>query len=219
MSQNPSLRTTKRDLAAALARGATAGIPIVGGLVAEVVNTIIPNQKIDRVVAFVELLAEQASAVQDRQALLESRLRTAEGSDLLEEGIVQASRALSDDRRRRIARLLLTGLTDAELQHDRVRRLFGILGSLTDSELVLLLYYSRTPTIASPWHQELAKRHPSVLRPPTREIGAPDSEVERAAMLDNYRRTLVGHGLLAPTANGVSITPLGRLLLRYAGDS
>jgi hypothetical protein len=218
MSDHPTLATSRQDLAAALARGAASGIPLVGGLVAELVNFVIPNQKIDRVVAFVEVLAEQASKAQAKQALLESRLRTSLGSDLLEEGLVQASRAVSDERRRRIARIVFNGVTDNELQYDRIRKLLAILDSLTDSELVLLVYHSRQPTIGSSWHKEMRERHASLLRPTSRETGAPRSEVERGAIRDAYERALVGHGLLVLSMSNLTITPLGRLLLRYAEE-
>jgi len=208
MSDQPTLATNRRDLGAAIARGVAGGIPLVGGLVAEVVNSVIPSQKIDRVVAFVEALAEQASKDQAKHALLESRLRTSLGSDLLEEGVVQASRAVSDDRRRRIARIIFNGVTDSELQYDRIRKLLAILDSLTDSELVLLVYHTRQPTIGSSWHKEMRERHPSLLRPTSREIGAPQSEVERGAIRDAYERALVGHGLLVLSMSNLTITPL-----------
>lgn len=215
----PSLGANRTDLAAALARGVAGGIPVVGGLVAEVVNSVIPNQKIDRVVAFVELLAEQADRVETRQALLEARLKTPEGSDLLEEGIVQASRAVSAERRRQIANILVNGVTDRDLKYDRVRKLLAILESLTDSELVLLVYYSKLATMGSSWHQAMMARHPELLRPATREIGAPQAEVDRWALRDGYERTLVSQGLLEQSGSRFEITALGRLLLKYAEDS
>ena len=123
---------------AALARGSVGAVPIVGNLVAEVVDQIIPGQKLDRVVAFVEVLADQVKMIDANQALLDERLRAPEGSDLLEEGIVQASRAVTNERRERIARVLLSGISQKSLEYDRTKKLLSILGDLTDSELVLL---------------------------------------------------------------------------------
>lgn len=144
----------------------------------------------------VPLLAAQVEAVEAKQILFEARMRTSEGSDLLDAGIVQASRAVSHDRQRRIAAILAAGLTEDELRYDRTRKLLTIFESLNDSEILLLLFYSRTPTIGSPWHKELMNRHPELLRPASREGGAPASERERGAIRDSYERTLLAHGLL-----------------------
>lgn len=220
MPDHIAVSTSRADLAAALARGAAGGIPFVGGLVAEIVNSVIPNQKLDRVANFAGILAEELGALQVQHAVLEERLRSSEGSDLLEEGIVQASRATSGERQRRVARIVAVGLSDDVLRYDRTRKLLAILNALTDSEILLLVYYSRTPTMGSPWHRELMERHPALLRPASREMGGPAAERERGAMRDAYERSLLGHGLIESGKPGLRITALGALLLKYAdGDS
>jgi hypothetical protein len=218
MTEQTALGTNRRDVAAAVARGAVGAIPVVGSLVAEIVDSIIPGQKLDRVVSFLGVLAERVGRMQEKQALLEDRLRTPEGSDLLEEGIVQASRAVSDDRRARIANLVVNGVSAEQLQYDRTTKLLGILEALNDSELTLLMYYARPLTIGSPWHRQLQEQHPVLLRPVSREIGRSDAERQRCAFRDSYERTLLGHGLLERDQSGLRITTLGKLLLQDTGD-
>jgi hypothetical protein len=216
MSDKTSLSTTSADVVAAAARGVSGAIPWAGGAVGEILSSFIPNQKLERVARFAELLAAQVDAVEAKQALFEARIKTAEGSDLLEEGIVQASRAVSRDRQQRIAAILAAGLTADELRYDRTRKLLTILESLTDSEILLLLFYSRTPTIGSPWHKELMNQHPELLRPASRENGAPASERERGAIRDSYERTLLANGLLDSTETRLRISDLGQMLLTYS---
>src|SRR3954453_18883946 len=98
MENNKVLGTNRSDIGAAVARGTLGAIPLVGSAVAEIVTAFIPGQKLDRVTSFVEELSRTLESVADKQAILEERLRTPEGSDLLEEGIVQASRAISRER-------------------------------------------------------------------------------------------------------------------------
>ncbi len=216
MSEKTDLSTTRADVAAAAVRGVAGIIPYVGTLIAEIVTAFIPNQKLDRVTRFAGLLAKQLGGVQDTLELFEQRLKSAEGSDLLEEGILQASRAVSDDRRHRIAAILARGLTTDLLQYDRVRKLLSILESLNDSELLLLHFYSHTPTIGSSWHKDLMDRHPELLRPVSRQSQRSDAERERGAMRDAYERTLIANGLLDSTETRLRLSSLGQLLMKYS---
>jgi hypothetical protein len=218
MTEQTALGTNRRDIAAALARSAAGAMPIVGSLVAEIVDSVIPGQKLDRVIGFLEVLAERVGHMEEKQVVLEQRLRTPEGSDLLEEGIVQASRAVSYERRRRIANLVANGVSEEQLQYDRTKKLLAILEALNDSELILLTYYSQPVTIGSPWHHQLQEQYPVLLRPISREARAGEAERQRGAFRDSYERTLIGHGLLERDQAGLGITALGRLLLRSTND-
>ncbi len=218
MTEPKALATSGRDVVAALARGSVGAIPVVGSMVAEVVDLVIPGQKLDRVVAFVESLGVRIGDL-ERQTLLEQRIRTPEGSDLLEEGIVHASRAVSGERRERIASLLANGLTAEQLLYDRTKKLLAILESLNDSELILLKYYSQPVTIGSPWHRQMQEQHPALLRPVSREMGVPDAERQRGAFRDSYERTLLSQGLVERDQNVLRLSTLGKLLLQESSDS
>ena len=219
MSEKTSLSTTRADIAAAAARGISGAIPVAGGLVGEVVSAFIPNQKLERVARFAELLAAQVEVVEAKQARFEARIHTPEGSDLLEQGIQQAARAVSYDRQQRIASIVATGLTEEQLRYDRTCKLLAILDSLNDSEILLLIFYSRTPTMGSPWHQEMMNRHPDLLRPASREVGAAAAERERGAIRDSYERTLLAQGLLDSTETRLRLSALGQMLLAYSGGT
>lgn len=207
------LKTTRQDIVAALARGSVGAIPFAGSLLVEIVDAVIPGQKLDRVVDFIRALSEQAQVLEERQSLLEQQLRSDEGSDLLEEGILQASRAISAERREAIARILVSGISEESLEYDRTKKLLSILNDLTDSELLLLQYYAEPVTMGSPRHKAMMETNPGLLRPVSREMGRSSQEAERGAFRDSYERTLVAHGLLERTQHGLSITTLGRFLV------
>lgn len=211
----PELDTTTTDKLAAAARGIAAACPVFGGLVAEAVNSIIPNQKLDRVIGFLRHLDEKVSILDRDLSRAASRLQDERGLDLLEEGIVQAARALTEERRTHIGNLLARSLTQAELKYAESKKLLNLLRELTDAELLFLVYYSESPYLGSDFHRDLMEKHPDVLRPASRSLGIPQAEIDRGALREGYLSTLVRLGLLQQKENQHSLTSLGRLLLRY----
>jgi hypothetical protein len=218
MTDSSAFETNSRDRIAAIARGAAGAIPFAGGMVAEVVNAFIPAQKLDRVIDFLRALDARIEAMEQGRAVVEDRARTPEGSDLLEEGMVQASRALSPDRRILLANLTASALSDERLEYDQTKKLLSLLQSLNDSELILLAYHSEPLTNGSEWHRRLRDTHPLLLRPVSREVTAPEAERERGAFRDSYERTLTSLGLIETRQGLTSTTTLGRLLLRQITD-
>ncbi|MDW7646518.1 MAG: hypothetical protein SCI25_15955 [Desulfuromonadales bacterium] len=95
--KDPIMETKGNDLTAILSKGLIGAIPFVGPLAAEVVGAIIPNQRIDRLEAFLNKLEEKLE-VADKNKVSESFSRP-EQIDLLEDAFLQASRAMSDDRK------------------------------------------------------------------------------------------------------------------------
>jgi hypothetical protein len=214
MTNHSLLATNRSDVAAAVARGTLGAIPWVGNALAEIVSAFIPGQKLDRVTDFASTLATHFAQMQERQSLLEERLRTPEGSDLLEEGIIQSCRAVSPERRARIAGLVANGLSGEQITYDRTKKLLSILEGLTDSEVILLYYHSQVSTIGSEWHRALREKYPDLLNPVSREVGVGGAERERGALRESYERTLVATGLLERGQAGLTITRLGSLILQ-----
>lgn len=211
----PELDSTTSDKLAAAARGIAAACPVIGGLVAEAVNSIIPNQKLDRVIGFLRYLDERVSILDRDLSGAASRLQDERGLDLLEDGIVQAARAVTEERRTRIGNLLARSLTQEELKYAESKKLLNLLRELTDAELLFLVYYSEPPYLGFQYHRDLTEKHPDVLRPASRILSIPQDEIDRGALRDSYLSTLVRLGLLQQKENQYSLASLGRLLLRY----
>src|SRR5262245_24201246 len=107
-SEQLKLGTTTTDLLASLARGTTGMVPVVGSLIAEVVGNIIPSQRVDRIVRFVELLETRLGILE--QEVLKERMAAAPVIDILEDAFTQAARATSQERLEQIANLVANGL-------------------------------------------------------------------------------------------------------------
>lgn len=217
MPDNP-LETQSIDRTAAVVRGVVGAVPVIGPLVAEVLVGVIPGQKLDRLEQWLKLFSTRVSSLEEGIERLRARLRTPEGADILEDCLLEASRALSTERLDRLARILANGLADEEFAHDRLKTLARLFGSLTDSEFVLLMFYAKVPSFDSPWHKAMIEKHPAVLRPVSRSLGMPKSDIDLAALHDHRTDTLLRLGLLTTEGKSTKITSLGKLLLRHAVD-
>lgn len=211
----PSLETDRTDIVASVAKGIAGACPIIGGLVSEAIDQLIPNQKLDRVVEFLKILDQNVSQLDTQISNLKNNLSRETGLDLLEDGIVQASRAITEERRNRIANLLSKSFTQEELKYNESKKLLNLLRELTDPELLWLAYYSKPPAMGSEYHKQLMGKHPEVLQPASRSMGAAQEEIDRGALQDSYKNTLVRLGLLEQRDRSHNLTSLGRLLILY----
>ena len=148
--------------------------------------------------------------------------------DLMEDGFIQAARALSEERIEYIASLLKNSLTDEDLEHIAHKRLLFLLDELNDFELLLLKAYS----MPGAKHGEFWIKHN--LNKPSVHLGSSQEEVDKNAIHGTYFTNLTRLGLLTirfqkpkrgelpefdektgmVKSQGYNITSLGRLLLR-----
>ena len=85
------LDTNTRDRLVSAAKSAAGALPFVGTLVGEVIDTIIPELRIERVVSFLKSLDERVGEIDENIERFQKSLKTEEGLDIFEEGIIQAS--------------------------------------------------------------------------------------------------------------------------------
>jgi len=227
-----SLEQNSTDYFVSLAKAGLGAVPVAGSLLAELAGTVIPNQRIDRLVDFARKLEGRIGTL-DR-ATLRTKLTDENFTDLLEETARHAARAVTDERREYLASLLSSGITDDRISFIETKHLLRILGEINDIEVIWLRFYLH-PVIGG--DTEFRTKHAAVLEPVTAAIGSDQSEIDRHALQENYQEHLVSLGLLrrpllidfktaAPTFDKFSgdwkrrpheLTPLGRLLLRYIG--
>ena len=220
----------KTDIAVSISKGIAGALPFIGPMIAEVIGTLIPSQRIDRLEAFLKVLDEKV------EHLGRDRVREAFADpqfvDLLEDGMYQAARALSHERLEYIASLLKNSITDEELEHLEAKKLLSLLGEMNDAEVVILRAYA--------FHHELdpdpefRKRHENVLQIRATHADSTRREMDEETIYNSFRNGLVNMGLIQPRykrprkgelpefddktgrikAQGYDITRSGRLLLR-----
>jgi hypothetical protein len=112
-------------------------IPLAGPFLSEIAGSIIPNQKVDRLIMFAAELDKRLSGLEDK-AQLKQVIQNEEFTDLVEEGMRQASRSLSDERREYLAALIANSIGSKEIEHHESKHLMRILGELNDIEVIWL---------------------------------------------------------------------------------
>jgi len=203
------------DRLTSVAKGVVGACPLIGPLASEAIGHLIPNQRLDRVVQFLRELEDEVCQVDSRLLNVESNLRKPEGLGLLEEGLVQAARAISQERQERLARLIGRALTEEKVKYAESKKLLNLFHELTDPEVLWLIYYSTSPTMESEFHKQLIEDNPDVLKPVSREMGATQEQIDRGAMQESYKSTLLRLGLVKEHGRSLQISALGGLLVRY----
>jgi hypothetical protein len=227
-----NLENNKNDLIASAAKSVLGIVPIAGSLLSELVGNLIPNQRIDRLTKYVTELDEKLTKIPSKKIL-----RLIENEyfiDLIEEGFVQASRAISDERRTYIASVVTNGITDEEIELNESKYLLKILQELNDIEIIWLRYYL-VPTIGG--DKEFRNNHKNTLENVQAYIGADNETLSKSAIQKSYtehleRLELINHKIRFDKSKGIpefdtfsgkpkksytDITTLGRLLLKQIG--
>jgi len=97
--QFDALATRTPGYVASAAKAALGAVPFAGSLLSEIAGSIIPNQRIDRIVAFAKELESQLSEVDRR--LMRAALANENFTDLMEEALRQVARSVSSPPQRR----------------------------------------------------------------------------------------------------------------------
>lgn len=157
-SDSRALDKRSADYVATVLRAVTGPLPIVGPLFSELAGVVVPDQRVERIASFAVELDRRLSSLEAADSISD-RLGNEHFADLLEEGIRQAVRSLSDDRRQYLAALVVNRLTTQDIEYSESRHLLRMLNELSDVEIIWLRFYlDRT------W--KFSERHESVLAPP-----------------------------------------------------
>jgi len=206
------------DYLISIAKGVVGLCPVIGPMAAEAIGILIPQQRLDMVAAFLEELDARVRILDNDLETFSRNARSDEGLEVLEDGLVQAGRSASADRKERLARLVAYSLTQDELKYAETKKVLNLFRELTDPEVIWLVFYSLNPTLGRGLHSEFVEKHPEVLQPVSRAMSAPQDQRDRAALQDSYKSTLARLGLVAQNGRATQITALGRLVVRYVGD-
>jgi hypothetical protein len=228
--KRPTRRGTWQEGDIALLRAALGTVPLVGSILAELVGLIIPDQRVERLDAYLKLLDELFDG---QGELLRQRFCDPERIDLFEEGAVQSLRAVSDERKVYIASIVANGLSGNESDRLQAKRLLRLLSQIDDDQIIVLASKLRK-------HESdiaFLERHSAILEPIIINEASTQDEIEAEALQKLARAELLRLGLLKsnfllsrkgqlpefdPTtgmlrASSTSLTPLGRMLLVQIG--
>lgn len=232
--QGTDLTPTTADYVASAAKAALGAVPFAGSLLAEIAGSIVPNQRVERIVHFAQALESRLSAVE--QQFVRSQLSNENFTDLVEEGLRQAARAVSQERREHIAGVIANSLKSEDISYVESKHLLRVLGELNDIEIVRL---GRHLYRAFGSGKDYWERHKEILDPVRAHMGSPREVLDKETLQMSYDMHLAQVGLLqarysvdtrtkqpefdsstgAQKLSGYELTRLGSLLLRQLGIS
>jgi len=211
-ARDEALGNQRLDYLVTALKGVASAVPF-GSLVVETVTSVIPRQRMDRVADMIGRLGAKLDEVEADVKDVKERFSSPEFIDLFEEGVLQAGKALSEERRQHIANILFHGLTDEDLNHARVKKLLFLLNDLADPEIVWLTYVNLAMDESQ---EQFYQVHEKVLAVVEAVIGSDRGTLDEAALQESYKNRLVQLGLASERmASANDVTPLGRMLLRY----
>lgn len=222
----------KSDVLTVISKGALGAIPLIGPLAAEVVGTLIPNQRVDRIESFLRKLEETISL--ECSENITRNFTKEEAIDVLEESMIQASKALTEDRKKYIAQLVANSLSEEEIRNIEYKRLLQILGDINDAEIIILK--NESFEYFDDELEPFQEKHKHILSPKDLWEERTPEEAEADAIFSSYSQHLVSLGLLKPKfkikkgetpdfdektgmikSTGYEVTELGGMLLKSIG--
>jgi hypothetical protein len=231
-SRDNNFKANKTDILASIAKSAVGVVPFAGTFLTEIVDNIIPNQRFERLTAYVKELDEKISKIPSKkiEILLDNEVFT----DLVEESFFQASRVLTKDRRNYIINIVTNGITNSNIQLEDSKFLLKILQELNNIEIIWLRFFL-IPTVTG--DIEFREKHKNILEPIHSFIGADKEVLNKSAIQKSYRLHLERLGLIInhlkidkktgqpeldrssgqPKIRYTRITPLGEMLLENIG--
>nr|WP_272907194.1 hypothetical protein [Pseudohongiella sp. O18] len=217
---------------AAAGKSIAGAIPVAGPLLSELIDYLIPDQRIDRLARYISELESKLSHISEE--IVRETLKSEENISLAEDGFIHASRAISKERTSYIASIVANGLSDAEIEAHRQKYLLNLLSEINDEEIIWLRMYLH-PEISG--DHEFREKHKVILAPASASMDASEKELDKYALQESYKDHLERLGLVRPNIrvdrttkipefdsrtgkpkkSSTDITHLGRMLLREIG--
>jgi hypothetical protein len=225
----PPLEESLRDHSVSLAKVTVGMIPVVGGLLAEIVGKIIPDQRADRLAEYCRRLNSRLKEIESEE--IKEKISQEDSVDLFESGALQSVRALSEERKEYIVNLVFCGICGENRRKIEAKRLLSMLSEIDDDQIIIMASYLRR----NQRDEDFRQRHAAIIDLPLLTLGASDERRDEAALSQAARTHLVRLGLLkmkfsnrnrVPEFNyntgmlknsGYELDSLGYLMLRKIG--
>ncbi|WP_194855589.1 hypothetical protein [Alloalcanivorax venustensis] len=182
------LQSNRVDSAVSIAKGVLGTIPFAGSAFSELIGQVIPNQRLDRIAAFLNELDKRLMKIE-----VEMLHQNQYALDLFEDSMYQSVKILSEDRNKYLAIFLKKSIDVDSASYSTRKQLLNILQDVTDDDLDVLISISRY------WYQPTARKN--LLRSLT--VGQYDSlsDDER----NEYEHARVSFGLHIATLSRLNL--------------
>lgn len=226
------------DMASILAGAAptgvalAAGVPAIGLLGAPfalLARKLIPKQRAERLVRFVQELEKRVVALEE--SVLLDRVQDERVADLVEDGVQAAMRALSEERIERLANLVAGAIVRQAPPYEELKAMLRMLEELSDDDVMVLFSHTREVRSDSARYNDLIERGVVV-----RRVGGSEEDAVRKILYKEKQQRLARLGLLDERVKadkatggaqvngrgglhvtGYTLTGLGRVFLHALG--
>lgn len=203
-------------------------------ILSEIVNSIIPNQRLDRMAEFISELDIRLTELCKKfpDEFVDSLLKNEQFHNLIIEGGNQAIRAVNRDRIKYLVSIIEYGISDETVDYEMSMYLMRILGDLSDPEIIFLKYYYLTRF--NPVNREqYAEKHQNIIYPKLpfsdnineyvmQKLYTVNLEkyglVSTEKIYDKNNRIKIDGNSLLPEIRTVQITPLGVMIINRIGE-
>ena len=212
-------------------KGTLGATPFAGPFLAEMVGKLIPNQRMDRISAFLKTLDKKLQDVEEDLEVLESKMKKESFLNAFEEASWQSTKSSSTTRKEYLASILINDLTNDKLDEIQKSIFLNIINELNDVEILILYNH----TMKARYDEDFRKKNESILTEPIAFMGASQDEVDKSILHKTYKEKLVRLNLLSKKfpkpkkaelpefddktgmvkSNGYEITSLGKLFLKH----
>lgn len=214
MSDRDRLEDTSVDKLMSMMKTASSIVP-AGGFFAEIVTTLIPNMRIERITTFLKQLDDRVELLEEKEAQrFHERKSEPEYIALFEDGAFHAARSTSEDRIKYISSAVINGMTREHISAVEARHLLNLLNEINDIEIIWLHSYAQIRSLGQrdPFYQ----KYSDILRPISKSLNQADEIVEKGAFQQSYKEHLLRLQLIKKSSNSYVSTTLGKMVLRLA---
>jgi len=199
-------------------------VPGIGPIVNALTNEIIPDSRMERLAAFMQYLEARINRVE-----LGTATQAPDGLDFFEEGMWQAARALSDERKQHIATLVANGLKAEPNEKSEIRHFIRILPQLDDRQIILLCgYLPEYQVLGDELGDAFFEKHEAIFNPPEFTQGgsmliSPGGDLNASMKFHLSSLGLLGVNETFESSSGrldkkqYNLSPLGERFLRFLG--
>lgn len=139
MTLKEDLENSKTDYLTSVAKATLGMVPYLGSFLSEIVGSIIPNQRMDRLSKYLVELNETLEKIPVEK--LSAFLNNEAFLDLIEESFLQASRVLTEERRRYIISVISHGLSEENIKIEESKYILKLLQEINDTEIIWLMSF------------------------------------------------------------------------------
>lgn len=189
------LQTNYTDKSISILKSAFGLMPIAGPAAIELLGVIIPNQRMDRVVRFVELLNKDLEELREDFESFISKVSEDKYSSLFYKACAASADAYAKERIEYIKNIFIYGMQQVDMQIYKAEGLLNLLNKVTDVEIVYLRFYYLLK-----WDIAGMKKYQTMigLNPiqPCIHGGMSSEEIDDEVAKRIYLNNLVSYGLL-----------------------